>query len=200
MAGPDAAAILEFPDAAAWDAWLALHGEEAPETWLRIGKKGGCGGLIRIADAGDVAICHGWIDSLRRSFDPDSFLQRYSPRRTGAPWSLVNARRAEALDTAGRMRPGGRREMDEARADGRWAAAYAPQGEAEVPADLAAALGRDSAARSAFDSLCKSARYLLMLPILKAASPETRAKRIGKAVAELRAETGSMHRTARESY
>jgi uncharacterized protein YdeI (YjbR/CyaY-like superfamily) len=176
---------LDFPDAAAWDAWLADHAETSGGVWLRIGKKGAGATLIGIQDSGDVAICHGWIDSRRRSLDGASFLQRYSPRRPGSPWSLVNVRRAEALIAAGRMRPGGLREIEAARADGRWEAAYAPQRDFAVPEDFAAALDRDARARRAFDGLRKTDRYAILLPILKAARTETRAARIEQAIAKL---------------
>jgi uncharacterized protein YdeI (YjbR/CyaY-like superfamily) len=185
MPSPDAADILEFPDAAAWDSWLAARAGESGGVWLRIGKKGAGEPLIGIEDSGDVAICHGWIDSHRRSLDAVSFLQRYSPRRAGSPWSLVNARRAEALIAAGRMRPAGLREIEEARNDGRWDAAYAPQRDIVVPQDLAEAMDRDTRAASAFEALGKTARYALLLPILKAGSGKTRAARIEKAVSGL---------------
>lgn len=185
MHSPEAVDILEFPDAAAWDSWLAARAVESGGVWLRIGKKGAGTPFIGIEDSGDVAICHGWIDSHRRSLDAVSFLQRYSPRRAGSPWSLVNARRAEALIAAGRMRPAGLREIEAARNDGRWEAAYAPQRDIVVPVDLAEEMDRDIRAALAFEALGKTARYALLLPILKAGSGKTRAARIEKAVAGL---------------
>jgi uncharacterized protein YdeI (YjbR/CyaY-like superfamily) len=153
-------------DADEWDRWLAEHGATRPAVWLRIAKKGASG--IAITDAGDVAICHGWIDGQRRGLDETHFLQRYSPRRPGSPWSLVNVRRVEALDAAGRMRAGGVAQVEAARADGRWSAAYEPQRTATVPADLAAALAADPRAAAAFDALSRTDQYVRYLPLLKA--------------------------------
>jgi uncharacterized protein YdeI (YjbR/CyaY-like superfamily) len=137
------------------------------------------------AEAGDVAICHGWIDSHRRGLDERHFLQRYSPRRPGSPWSRVNVERATALEAAGRMRPAGRAQVEAAKADGRWAAAYAPQRAAGVPDDLAAALAGNDRARAAFGSLSRSERYVLFLPLLKARTPEARATALQRAMVAL---------------
>jgi uncharacterized protein YdeI (YjbR/CyaY-like superfamily) len=156
-------------DADEWDRWLAEHGPSRPAVWLRIAKKGATG--IGILDAGDIAICHGWIDGQRRRLDDTHFLQRYSPRRPGSPWSLVNVGRVETLTAAGRMRPGGVAQVEAARADGRWDAAYAPQRDAEVPAELAAALADNPRARAAFDALGRTDQYVLYLPLLKSRGP-----------------------------
>ena len=175
----------QFPSFAAWDAWLADHAGESSGIWLRIGKKGKGTQLIGIDDAGDVAICHGWIDSRRRSLDEVSFLQRYSPRRAGSPWSLINALGAETLISAVRMRPEGMREIEAARGDGRWDTAYAPQRDIVVPPDLVKALDRYPLAREAFQGLGKTARYSIILPILKADNARARAALIEKAVTAL---------------
>jgi uncharacterized protein YdeI (YjbR/CyaY-like superfamily) len=180
---------LTFADVDAFDRWLTAHAGERREVWLRIAKKGavtsGAAATITADQAGDVAICHGWIDGHRRGLDATHFLQRYSPRRPGSPWSQVNVARAEALDAAGRMRPGGRAEVEAARADGRWAGAYAPQRTAAVPDDLAAALADADGARAAFDALGRGDRYALLLPVLKARTPAARAAAVRRAVASL---------------
>jgi uncharacterized protein YdeI (YjbR/CyaY-like superfamily) len=155
-----------------WDRWLGEHGTARAAVWLRIAKKGAAG--IGIADAGDIAICHGWIDGQRRSLNETHFLQRYSPRRPGSPWSLVNVRRVEALTAAGRMRPGGIAQVEAAQADGRWDAAYAPQRDATVPDDLSAALERNPRARTAFAALSRTDQYVLYLPLLKARTDRAR--------------------------
>ncbi len=152
-----------------------------------IAKKGSPLVSVTISQALDVALCYGWIDSQRKGHDDHSYLQRYSRRRKGSPWSQVNVRRVEALTEAGRMRPPGLAEVELARADGRWAAAYVAQSEFTVPADLEAAL--DPELRAVFDALDKTARYLLILPLLKARTPKSRAARLEKALGELR--TGS---------
>lgn len=180
--------LLDFPDAAGWESWLeAQHGEQT-EAWLRIAKRHSGIATVTISEALDVALCYGWIDGQRKSYDDVSFLQRYSRRRRTSSWSQVNVAKAEALIAAGRMRPAGLAEIEAAKADGRWDAAYEPQRTAEVPPDLAAALAGDPAAHAAFERLGRSGRYAVILPLLKARTPETRAKILAKAVARLAAQ------------
>lgn len=176
---------LDFPDAAGWESWLqAQHGERT-EAWLRIAKRHSGIATITIADALDVALCHGWIDGRRRAHDDVSFLQRYSRRRPRSSWSKVNVSKVEALTAAGRMRPGGLAEVEAAKADGRWAAAYESQRTAVVPPDLAAALAGDGPANAAFERLARSDRYAVILPLLKARTPEARARILARAVERL---------------
>jgi len=177
--------ILGFPDAGSWEAWLTGHAAEQSSAWLQIAKSRSTLALISIRDAGDVALCHGWIDGHRKGRDDDSFLQRYSRRRARSSWSRVNVDRAEALIAAGRMRPAGFAEIAAAKADGRWAAAYESQRTAEVPPDLAAALAADARAAAAFDNLGRSERYAVILPVLKAPSPGSRARVVAREVARL---------------
>lgn len=177
--------MLDLPDAAAWDAWLAAHHDTESEAWLRIAKRNSGLPTITIGDAGDVAICHGWIDGHRKGLDDVSFLQRYSRRRPRSSWSQVNVARVEALTAAGRMRAGGLAEVAAAQADGRWAAAYASQATAEVPPDLAAALAADAVASAAFERLGRSERYAVILPVLKARTPRARASTVRRAVSGL---------------
>lgn len=175
---------LTFVDAAGWDAWLAAHNDTSDGVVLRIARKGAPGLTIRAAL--EVALCHGWIDSVRRRGDDHHFLQRYSPRRKGSPWSAVNVALVEELTAAGRMRPGGLAQVEAAKADGRWAAAYASQATATVPDDLAAALAADPAKAAAFDALTRSGRYAILLALMKSRTPRARAKALEKALAELR--------------
>ncbi|GAA4446505.1 YdeI/OmpD-associated family protein [Phytohabitans houttuyneae] len=179
--------VLDFPDAAAWDAWLAREHATSAEAWLRIAKKGKGLTSIAIADALDVALCWGWIDGQRRSLDEVSFLQRYCPRRARSSWSQVNVAKVAALTAAGRMRPPGIAEVEAARADGRWEAAYEPQRTAEVPPDLAAALAGDPEAAAAFERLSRSDRYWIILQLLKTRTPEGRAKNVARTVERLKA-------------
>jgi len=181
----DEAEVISCADADEWDRWLAAHGGSRASVWLKIAKKGPGATSLTAAEAGDVAICHGWIDSQRRPLDATHFLQRYSPRRPGSPWSRVNVERVEALEAAGRMRAPGRAQVEAAKADGRWAAAYAPQRSAAVPEDLAAALARSDRARTAFDALGRSDRYAVILPLLKARTPTDRANAVRRAIAWL---------------
>jgi uncharacterized protein YdeI (YjbR/CyaY-like superfamily) len=169
---------MSFSAVADWEAWLTAHHDTAGEAWLRIAKKGAATPTISAAQAGDAAICFGWIDSQRRGLDAAHFLQRYSPRRKGARWSQVNVERAEALIAAGRMRPAGHAQIEAAKVDGRWAAAYPAQRDAQTPADLEAALAANPAAAERFANLDKTSRYAVILKLTSAPSPAARAKRL----------------------
>ncbi|WP_406374630.1 YdeI/OmpD-associated family protein [Streptomyces sp. NBC_00647] len=182
-----ASGIETFADADRLDAWLTVHAGHRSAVWVKIAKKGT--GLVSVsaADVNDVALCHGWITGHRKGFDDAYFLQRITPRRPGSLWSSVNVRRVEELTAAGRMRPGGLAEVEAARADGRRAAAYASQSEATVPDDLAAALRENPRARRFFDGLGRTDRYLAVVGLLRARTPETRAARLRAVIGELEA-------------
>ena len=111
-----------FADASQWEAWLAAHGAQRREIWLRIARRDSGYTTVTADQALDVCLCYGWIDSLRRSDEGGYFLQRYSPRRPGSPWSKINAAKVEALLAAGRMQPAGLAEVAAAKATGRWPA------------------------------------------------------------------------------
>jgi len=177
--------VLGFADAAGWESWLAAQLGEQGEAWLRIGKRHSPIALLTISDALDVALCFGWIDGQRNPYDDDSFLQRYSRRRPKSSWSKVNVAKVDALIAAGRMQPAGLAEVAAAQLDGRWAAAYESQRTFEVPTDLAVALAGDARASAAFERLGRSDRYAVILPLLKARSPETRARLLARAVTRL---------------
>ncbi len=177
--------VLEFPDAAGWESWLAAQHDVQHEAWLRIGKRHSGIALLTIAEALDVALCYGWIDGQRKALDDDSFLQRYSRRRPMSSWSKVNVAKVDALFEAGRMHPAGLAEVEAAKADGRWDAAYASQRTATVPAELAAALVGNARASAAFEQLSRSDRYAVILPLLKARTPEARSKLVARTVERL---------------
>jgi uncharacterized protein YdeI (YjbR/CyaY-like superfamily) len=166
--------VLDLPDAARWEAWLAAEHEVRAEAWLRIARAHS--GIVSVTptEALDVALCFGWIDGLRRACDDVSFLQRYSRRRPGSSWSTANVAKAEALVAAGRMRAAGLAEVAAVKADGRWQAAYESQRAAAVPPDLTAALATDARAKAAFERLGKSGRYAVILPLLKARTANAR--------------------------
>ena len=185
MPTPPANDILDCASAAEWEAWLAGHHTQPGGVWLRIARQGAGRPGLTIAEAGEVALCYGWIDSQRLANDQASYWQRYSPRRPASPWSKINVARAEALIAAGRMQPAGLAEIAAAQADGRWAAAYAPQRSIELPPDLADALNRRARARRAWERLGKTRQYALILPLLKANSAASRAARLKTALAEL---------------
>lgn len=131
-------------------------------------------------------MCYGWIDGQRKAHDEASFLQRYSRRRSRSSWSKINVAKVEALMVAGRMRPTGLVEVETALADGRWETAYESQRSADVPPDLAAALASNARANAAFERLGRSDRYsVILMPLLKARTPETRASILARAVARL---------------
>ncbi|WP_214320360.1 YdeI/OmpD-associated family protein [Nonomuraea sediminis] len=176
---------LTFDDAAQWESWLAEHHEEAGEAWLLIAKKGSGRTSPTSAQTLEVALCYGWIDSHRMGHDASYFLQRYSPRRSGSPWSRINVDRAEVLIAEGRMRAPGHAEIEAAKADGRWDAAYASQATATVPEDLAIALAAEPAAAAAFGALDRTGRYAVILPLLKARTRERRAVLVARAIEAL---------------
>ncbi|MFG2028384.1 YdeI family protein [Streptomyces sp. NPDC048825] len=180
--GPE---IKVFDTAEQLDAWLNAHAGLERGIWLKIAKKGSGRTTVTVAEALDVALCHGWIDGQRRRHDETYFLQKYTPRRPRSEWSMVNVRKVAALTAAGRMRPRGLAEVAAAKTDGRWAAAYESQRSATVPDDLAAALERDPRAKEAFERLGRTGQYQVMLGLLKARTPEVRAARLNKAIAEL---------------
>jgi uncharacterized protein YdeI (YjbR/CyaY-like superfamily) len=153
---PDPTRIHSFPTEAAFEAWMRTHHDREPEIWLAIHKKGSGLQTVTAAQALDVALCWGWIDGIRKSLDERSFLQRYTPRRPRSLWSQVNRDNIERLTAAGRMTPHGQRQVDAAKADGRWDAAYAPiraASVASIPDDLRAAIDANPQARRTFASL-----------------------------------------------
>jgi uncharacterized protein YdeI (YjbR/CyaY-like superfamily) len=175
----------QFDDAEAFDAFLAEHGANEPGVRLRIAKKGSEHTTITHSDAIDVALCHGWIDGIRNALDADFFLQTFTPRRPRSLWSKVNRLRVEALIEAGRMRPAGLAEIDLAKSDGRWEAAYDSQRTIEVQPDLAAALEANPEAKAFFATLSSQNRYAILFRLHNLKRAETRARRIDEFVAML---------------
>ncbi|MET8829677.1 YdeI/OmpD-associated family protein [Streptomyces sp. NPDC004610] len=184
-ATPDGSTPLPFTSADALDAWLAAHPAPHPGLWVKVAKKDSGLASVTWEDVNDVALCHGWITGQRRTLDATHYLQRITPRRRGSHWSMVNVRRVAELETAGRMRSGGRSEVTAARADGRWDAAYESQSRATVPDDLAAALDASPRARAAFDALGRTDRYLIILGLLRTRTAQGRATRLATDVARL---------------
>jgi len=180
------AEVIAFRDAAEFDAWLDAHAGLQAGVWLKIAKSGSGIPSLTADEAVDVGLCHGWISGQRRSCDESYYLQKYVPRRPRSRWSQVNVAKAEELIAAGRMRPSGLAEVEAAKADGRWAAAYQPQRDATVPPDLAAALAADPPAAQAFDALTKTQRYAVILQLVTARTATARAARVRRAMAALR--------------
>jgi uncharacterized protein YdeI (YjbR/CyaY-like superfamily) len=188
---------LSFAGPGEWESWLAANWQRSTGVWLKIGKKGSGVASVTASEALDVALCFGWINGTRRGLDDTFFLQWYCPRRPRSSWSKVNVALVEGLVAAGRMRAPGLAEVEAAKADGRWAAAYESQRTATVPPDLKAALDADDRAKAAFESLGKSERYGIILPLLKARTPKQRAERLRVAIGSLRdAEPATTRRAA----
>ncbi|WP_150308493.1 YdeI/OmpD-associated family protein [Planctomonas psychrotolerans] len=184
MEPPGDEEIVTFRTASEWDSWLERNGRSHASVWMLIAKKSSGTESVTVSDALDVALCWGWIDGQRRSYDDSHFLQRYTPRRRRSEWSQVNVDRVRALTEAGRMRPAGLAEVAAAQADGRWDAAYVAQRNVSVPDDLAAALAASERASARFAALGKTERYLAILQVTKARTPATRAARLARVVRE----------------
>lgn len=182
---PDPARIRPFEDAAAFDAWLAKNHATEPELWLRNYKKGSGIATITHAEAVRVALGWGWIDGLRKGFDEVSFLQRFTPRRPRSIWSQVNRDQAERLIAEGKMHPPGLAEVDKAKSDGRWDAAYAPGRAMTVPDDLMAAIHADPAALAMFNTLNRQNVFALAFRVGNVKRAETRQRKIADFVAML---------------
>jgi uncharacterized protein YdeI (YjbR/CyaY-like superfamily) len=183
----DGQPILQCASPQAWEDWLDVHHAQPQGVWLKNAKKGSGISSMTHAEALDVALCYGWIDGQRKTFDDTYYLQKFTPRRPKSFWSQINTRKVEQLIEAGRLRPAGMREVEAARRDGRWAAAYASQSNMTVPDDLLAELDRHPAARAFFETLNKANRYAICYRIENARRPETRRARIEKFIAMLAA-------------
>jgi uncharacterized protein YdeI (YjbR/CyaY-like superfamily) len=185
---PDPAKIKSFRTEAAFETWMrASHGRET-EVWLRIYKKDSGVPTISAPEALDVALCWGWIDGIRKAFDERSFLQRYTPRRAKSIWSQVNRDTVARLTAAGRMTPHGRAQIEAAKADGRWAAAYAPIRQASaatIPDDLRSAIEANPRARMTFQTLGRTNLFALAFRTNNMKTPAGRAKKIATLVAML---------------
>jgi uncharacterized protein YdeI (YjbR/CyaY-like superfamily) len=173
---------IAFASATAWLAWLEVEHDRASGVWLKIAKKGTPVPTISYAEALDAALCFGWIDAQTRSLDEHYWLKRFTPRRPGSKWSKINTEKATALIAADRMQPAGLREVDSARADGRWAAAYAGQRTIEVPDDLRLALAAEPAAAAFFATISSINRYAILYRISTVKRAETRARKIAQYV------------------
>jgi uncharacterized protein YdeI (YjbR/CyaY-like superfamily) len=177
--------VLSFESSDAWEAWLAEHHATSPGLWLKLAKKGSGIATVSYSEALDVALCYGWIDGQKDRFDGDHWLQRFTPRRPRSPWSRNNCDRVAALAARDAMQPAGLREVERAKADGRWEAAYDGQRAAAVPDDLRRELEANAAAREFFATLDSANRYAILYRLQEAKKPETRARRLEKFVTML---------------
>ncbi|HEY0680889.1 MAG TPA: YdeI/OmpD-associated family protein [Steroidobacter sp.] len=185
---PDPNKIKSFRSAAEFEKWLSKHHDRETELWLRVYKRDSGQPTVTTAEALDVVLCWGWIDGLRKSYDDVSFLQRYSPRKPKSIWSDINRDHVARLTAAGRMTPHGQKCIDAAKADGRWAAAYAPIRSASadtIPKDLRAAIDANARARKTFESLNRQNLFALIFRTNNMKTPAGRAKKIATLVAML---------------
>ena len=181
----DSLPILEFADRTAWEGWLQDHHASSQGVWLRIARKASGIATVTHAEALEEALGYGWIDGQRAPHDETFFLQRFTPRRTRSKWSQINRQKAIELIEQGRMKPAGLAQIEAAKHDGRWEAAYAPQSSMTVPEDFQRALDENLAAKEFFATLRGVRRYSFIYRIQDAKRPETRARRIKEFVAML---------------
>ena len=177
--------VIPFASHDAWEAWLEGHHATSEGLWLKFAKKGSGIETVTYDQAVEVALCYGWIDGQVTRFDKDYYLQRFTPRRSRSKWSKINRQKATDLIERGEMQPAGLREVERAKVDGRWDAAYDAPSTAMVPDDLRRGLEKNGTARKFFSELDGRNRYAILYQIQDAKRPETRARRIAKYVAML---------------
>lgn len=177
---PDPRKIRAFRSASGFETWLARNHDRETELWLKIHKKASGRATVTYAQALDVALCWGWIDGIRKSFDETSFLQRFTPRKAKSVWSQTNKEHIARLTAEGRMTPHGQRHVDAAKADGRWAAAYAPMRRATadtLPEDLLAAIQASARAHRALKALSRQDLFALAFRTNSMKTPAGRARK-----------------------
>jgi uncharacterized protein YdeI (YjbR/CyaY-like superfamily) len=185
MTARDPLPVVSFASRAKWKAWLAKNHTTSSGVWLEIAKKGSGIASVSYPEAIEIALCFGWIDGQKAAGDDDRWRQRFTPRTPRSRWSKINREKATELVERGAMKPAGLREVEAAKADGRWDAAYAGQGSITVPQDLRDALHRNKKARAFFETLDSTNRYAVLYRIHDAKKPETRRARIEKFVTML---------------
>src|SRR5687768_4049829 len=186
MGADDGLPTIFFASSADWEDWLEAN-HRGRGVWIKVAKKASGIESVTTAEALDVALCFGWIDSRREALDEQYFLQRYTPRQPRGRWSRINRVKVERLTAEGRMRASGLAEVDRAKADGRWDAAYDGQRTATVPDDLRRELAARPTAKAFFETLDSQNRYAILYRLDDAKKPETRARRLAKFVAMLEA-------------
>jgi uncharacterized protein YdeI (YjbR/CyaY-like superfamily) len=178
--------IVEVPDQPAWRRWLDANHASADGVWLKLAKKSAPHRTVTQPEAIEEALCFGWIDGQARSHDEHFYLQRFTPRRHRSKWSQLNVKKAERLIASRRMHAAGLAQVEAAKADGRWDAAYPAQSQAQVPDDFGRALEAEPEARAFFETLTGSTRYAFLYRLHNVTTPEARAKRIANYIDLLR--------------
>ena len=176
-----------FASRAEWEGWLEAEHADCDGIWVRFPKKGTGLPTVDLVEAIEVTLCFGWIDGQRKGLDDTHYLQKFTPRRARSKWSQINVGRCGELIEAGRMRPAGQAQIDAAKADGRWDAAYAPASKIEVPPDLVEAMDA-AGVTDVFAGLKSQDRYSILFQLHDAKRPETRARRIVKFIEQLRSQ------------
>jgi uncharacterized protein YdeI (YjbR/CyaY-like superfamily) len=177
--------LLPFANKAAWKKWLDKHHATSSGIWIHFAKKASSIPSVTHDEALDVALCYGWIDSQTKGYDEKTFLQKFTPRGARSIWSTINCDKAHALIDSGEMKPSGLAEIERAKKDGRWDAAYEGQARAQIPPDLQAALEAKPRAAKFFATLSSQNRYAILFRLHTAKKPETRAKRLAQFVGML---------------
>src|ERR1700712_5070981 len=174
-----------FATPRAWETWLDANHTRSPGVWMKIAKRSHDKPTVTYAEALEVALLFGWIDGQKDKLDAQFWLQKFTPRAARSRWSKINCGKVERLIESGRMRPAGLKAIEQAKADGRWDAAYESPSRATVPPDLQSALDANDAARAFFAKLDSANRYAVLYRVQDAKKPETRARRIATFVAML---------------
>lgn len=180
--------LLTFENQSQWEDWLEVHHAEAQGIWAKMAKKGSGIPSITYAELVEAALCYGWIDGQSKSIDEQYWMQKFTPRKPNSKWSKINREKVEGLIAAGRMRPAGLQQVEKAKADGRWDAAYDPPSKASVPEDFQRELNQHPQAQEFFNTLNSTNRYAILYRIQTAKKPETRAARIQKIIEMLLAQ------------
>ncbi len=187
MGADDGLPQIPFPSQVEWEEWLERNHAVSEGVWIKMAKKSAGIESVRYPEVLESALCFGWIDGRREALDERYFLQRFTPRRLRSRWSRINRDKAERLIPEGRMRPPGLAEVERAKADGRWEAAYEGQKSSTVPDDLQRELDARPKAKASFAELGSQNRYAILYRLQDAKKPETRARRLAKFVAMLEA-------------
>lgn len=179
--------IMAFESERDFEQWLEANHASCDGIWLKIAKKDSGHTTVNYAEALNVALCYGWIDGQKNKFDDKFFLQKFTPRRAKSTWSQVNRDKVAVLIEQGKMREAGMKEIERAKADGRWDAAYAPASKMTVPDDFQAALDANPAAKTFFEGLNSANRYAILYRVTTTKKPETRQRKIDTLIAMLNA-------------
>jgi uncharacterized protein YdeI (YjbR/CyaY-like superfamily) len=176
---------IRFASAAEWERWLEDNHGDRDGVWIKMAKKASGVDSVRYPEVLESALCYGWIDGRREALDERFFLQRFTPRRARSKWSRINRETAERLISEGRMRPSGLAEVERAKADGRWHAAYESQARSRIPEDLERELDARPTAKASFERLSSQNRYAILYRLADAKRAQTRERRLAKFVAML---------------